>query len=152
VVLSTTLPRLSNQGSLGCNSAVPYWVWPYGGPMHTNQLILPYLYRAVIRLHPINAVVMAFKSRLYRTSSFHIFIFFLSFFLVNTTSPPLYSPLLPSPFSSPHHGFFQQREYLAPRGARTASLSSSARFIRIPSNCIWEQGRGKIYTPYESQT
>ena len=61
---------------------------------------------------------------------------------------------LPSfaPFSSSHHRISQQREHLAPQGARIASLSSSVCSIRIFTSCVWAQTREQIYTAHaESQ-
>ena len=67
-------------------------------------------------------------------------------FLVCCTLPSF------APFSSSHHRISQQREHLAPQGARIASLSSSVCSIRIPTSCVWAQTREQIYTAHaESQ-
>jgi hypothetical protein len=76
-------------------------------------------------------VIWQWSATLYCTSSFLGFLFFLS--CEYNFSPSLYSPLLRHRPLSSHRRIFQKREHLAPRCARAASLSSSVRFILIPT-------------------
>ena len=148
----------------GCGPAMALWmacVHPTRN-WYTDDTIL---YRAVIARHPLYIRFNACGNGLQHSTAqqhsiaHHLSLSLFSFFLVNTSfffllvfSPP--SPLAPL-FSLSYHGiFFQQRKHLAPRCPRTASLSSTARSIVIPSNWVywvWERRRGKLYTAHEPQ-